>query len=75
MFIVFCYFPMWYPGSDVVLDCIVSWFFDVFLTCLEIFFLVGDEDEEDRKPILRQMQGIEIIDTSELRSETTIDSK
>ena len=23
-FIVFCYFPMWYPGSDVVLDCIVS---------------------------------------------------
>ena len=24
MFIVFCYFPMWYPGSDVVLDCIVS---------------------------------------------------
>ena len=25
MFIVFFYFPMWYPGSDVVLDCIVSW--------------------------------------------------
>ena len=24
MFIVFCHFPMWYPGSDVVLDCIVS---------------------------------------------------
>ena len=24
MFIVFCYFPMWYPGSGVVLDCIVS---------------------------------------------------
>ena len=24
MFIVFCYFPMWYAGSDVVLDCIVS---------------------------------------------------
>ena len=24
MFIVFCYFPMLYPGSDVVLDCIVS---------------------------------------------------
>ena len=24
MFIVFCYFPMWYPGSDVILDCIVS---------------------------------------------------
>ena len=21
----FCYFPMWYPGSGVVLDCIVSW--------------------------------------------------
>ena len=20
-FIVFCYFPMWYPESDVVLDC------------------------------------------------------
>ena len=24
MFIYFCYFPMWYPGSDVVLDRIVS---------------------------------------------------
>ena len=21
MFIVFCYLPMWYPGSGVVLDC------------------------------------------------------
>ena len=20
----FCHFPMWYPGSDVVLDCIAS---------------------------------------------------
>ena len=24
MFIVFCYFPMWYSGSGVVLDFIVS---------------------------------------------------
>ena len=24
MFIAFCYFPMWYPGSGVVLDCIIS---------------------------------------------------
>ena len=24
MFIVFCYIPMWYPGSGVVLDCIFS---------------------------------------------------
>ena len=24
VFIVFCYFPMRYPGSGVVLDCIVS---------------------------------------------------
>ena len=24
MFIVCCYFPMWYPGSGVVLDCIAS---------------------------------------------------
>ena len=24
MFIVFCYFLMWYPGSGVVLGCIVS---------------------------------------------------
>ena len=21
---IFCYFPMWYPGSGVVLNCIVS---------------------------------------------------
>ena len=31
MFIVFCYFPMWYPGSGVVLDCIVSWSLPSFL--------------------------------------------
>ena len=24
MFIVFCYFLMWYPGSGVVFGCIVS---------------------------------------------------
>ena len=24
VFLYFCYFPMWYPGSGVVLDCIVS---------------------------------------------------
>ena len=23
MFIVFCYCPMWYPGSGLLLDCIV----------------------------------------------------
>ena len=27
----FCYFPMWYPGSGVVLDCIVSWSLPSFL--------------------------------------------
>ena len=21
----FCYFPLWYPGSGVVLECVVSW--------------------------------------------------
>ena len=26
-----CYFPMWYPGSDVVLDCIDSWSLPPFL--------------------------------------------
>ena len=24
VFLYFCNFPMWYPGSGVVLDCIVS---------------------------------------------------
>ena len=24
MLLFFCYLPMWYPGSGVVLDCIVS---------------------------------------------------
>ena len=23
MFLYFCYFPMWYPGSGLVLDCLV----------------------------------------------------
>ena len=24
VYCIFCYYSMWYPGSDVVLDCIVS---------------------------------------------------
>ena len=24
VYCIFCYFPMWYPGLGVVLDCIVS---------------------------------------------------
>ena len=27
----FCYFPIWYPGSGVVLDCIDSWSMPSFL--------------------------------------------
>ena len=34
MFIVFCYFLMWYLGSGVVLECIVSW-------SLPFFFYFG----------------------------------
>ena len=30
----FCYFPMWYPGSGVVLDCIDSWSLPSFLLLL-----------------------------------------
>ena len=29
----FCYFPIWYPGTGVVLDCIDSWFLLSFLLC------------------------------------------
>ena len=32
MLIVFCYFPIWYPGSDVVLQI-----FAVFLNLIEFF--------------------------------------
>ena len=31
----FCYFPMWYPGSGVVIDCIVSWSLPSLLLCNE----------------------------------------
>ena len=31
----FCYFPMWYPWSVVVLDCIVSWSLPSFLHSFE----------------------------------------
>ena len=38
MFIVFCYFPMWYSGSGVVLDSIVSFFsFITFTVCIFMF--------------------------------------
>ena len=30
-FFVFCYVPMWYPGSGVVLYCIGSWSLPSFL--------------------------------------------
>ena len=30
-YLLYCYFPMWYPGSGVVLDCIVSWSLPSFL--------------------------------------------
>ena len=33
LFIVFCYFPIWYPSSGVVLDRIVSWSLPSFLLC------------------------------------------
>ena len=26
MFLMFCHFPVWFPGSGVVLDCIYSWY-------------------------------------------------
>ena len=39
MFIVFCYFPMWYPASGVVLDCIVSWSLSSFLLVWKFSFL------------------------------------
>ena len=29
----FCHFPMWYPVSGVVLDCINSWYVQSFLLC------------------------------------------
>ena len=33
--VYFCYFPMWYPGSGVVLDCIVSRSLPPFLLLLK----------------------------------------
>ena len=34
--IVFCHFPMRYPGSGVVLDCIDSWYLPPFLLCIYV---------------------------------------
>ena len=31
MFLLLCYFPIWYPGTGVVLDCIDSWSLLFFL--------------------------------------------
>ena len=40
MFIVFVYLSMWYPGSGVVLYCIISWILPSFLLWLsEVFCL------------------------------------
>ena len=35
-----CYFPMWYPWSGVVLDCIIPWSLQSFLLCWASFQLV-----------------------------------
>ena len=37
MFIVFCYFPLWYPGSGVVLYCIISLSLLCFLVLRFVF--------------------------------------
>ena len=34
VFLCFCYFPIWYPRSGVVLDCIYSWSWHCFLLWL-----------------------------------------
>ena len=36
MFIVFYFFPMWYPGSGVVLDCIFSDICHLFTLSIDI---------------------------------------
>ena len=40
----FCYFPMWCPGSGVVLDCIDSWFlpFSLFSNHAKYIFIDSD---------------------------------
>ena len=43
MFIVFCYFPIWYPGSGVVLDCIVSCSLPSFLLCYALAHICNTE--------------------------------
>ena len=35
----FCHFPMWYPGSGVVLDCIDSCSLSLFLLVLCVYLL------------------------------------
>ena len=35
-----CYFPMWHPGSGVVLDCIVSRSLPSFLLCLVLIHIL-----------------------------------
>ena len=37
----FCYFPMWYPVSGVVLDCIVCWSLLSFLRVLPVLLIVS----------------------------------
>ena len=36
----FCHFPIWYPRSGVVLDCIDSWPLPPFLSCLSLKLLL-----------------------------------
>ena len=37
----FCYFPMWYPVSGVVLDCIVSWSLLSFLLYIFVYTCIS----------------------------------
>ena len=42
----FCYFPIWYPGTGVVLDCIDSWSLLSFLLSIcELFLFCFQIDE------------------------------
>ena len=41
VFLCFCHFPLWYPGSGVVLDCIDSWSMPSSLLCCALLCILS----------------------------------
>ena len=56
MMLCFCHFPMWYPGSGEVLDCINSWSLRLsYIDCCFVVLNTVNHSEKHQNSLQRQL--------------------